>query len=354
MSDKPRTRSGRKIFIVHASAIVFGLVVAACSFDIKEARNLAVEGDEFNDELAREYRNIALFEADEMYDWPDAALFSRKAILASTGQSPAPEDIRDWNISKKSEPAFAEARYLLLEKLEAGFGDQMPVQAARAQVSFDCWMEQEEEGWQAEHIAKCRQEFENAVNVWVKFRQATNTLDPNIFSPTIIADIAPVTDKSEFSCLSGEPTSYPPSHDYLIQFQHNSAQINDAAETVLSASAIQASGVETIEVFIEGHADLSGAAGYNIDLSLRRALAVWRRMIALGVSPEKMWIGPRGELKPISNAADGTQNSLDRRVAMILTGKPGGELVEASECVDQQLLSQGLAEAPDLPEEPNK
>jgi len=354
MNNKPRTRPGSRTFIVHASALMLGLLVAACSFDIEEARNLSIEGDDFSNELAREYRDIALYEADEMYDWPDAALFSRKAILASTGQNPAPENISDWNISKNAETAFSGARSLLIDSLEAGFGDQMPVQAARAQASFDCWIEQQEEGWQTEHIARCRQEFQNAINDWIKDRQDANTLDSDVLSPIMVADITPVTDRSEFFCLSGESTSYPPSHDYLIQFQHNSAQINDAAEMVLSGSAFQARGAETIEVFIEGHADLSGTTDYNIDLSLRRALAVWRRMIALGVSPEKMWIGPRGELKPISNAADGTQNSLDRRVAMILTGKPGGELVEASECVDQQLLSQGLAEAPDLPEEPNK
>ena len=77
-------------------------------------------------------------------------------------------------------------------------------------------------------------------------------------------------------------------------------------------------------------------------------------MIALGVSPDKMWIGPRGELQPISNVSDGTRNSQDRRVALILTGKPSGELVGADECANQQTSSPDLAGVPDLLKEPNE
>ena len=354
MSDKPCTRPGSKTLKPHVLALMLGLLVAACSFDIEEARNLSIEGGDFNHELAREYRDIALYEADEMYDWPDAALFSRKAILASTGQITAPENIGDWNISEDAEADFSEARSLLVDSLEAGFRDQIPDQAASAQASFDCWIEQQEEGWQIEHIAKCRQNFRNAMKDWVERRQAANALEPNILSPILVADITPNIDRSEPVCLSGENASHLPSHNYLIQFRHNSAQLDVAADAALSESAFHARGVETVEVFIEGHADLSGTTYYNLDLSLKRALAVWNSMIALGVSPDKMWIGPRGELQPISNVSDGTRNSQDRRVALILTGKPSGELVGADECANQQTSSPDLAGVPDLLKEPNE
>ena len=354
MSDMPSTKHVSKTLKFHISALVLSLLVAACSFDIEEARNISVEGGDFNHELAREYRDIALYEADEMYDWPDAALFSRKAILASTGQITAPENIDDWNISEDAEADFSEARTLLVDSLEAGFRDQIPAQAASAQASFDCWIEQQEEGWQIEHIARCRQNFQNAMKNWVAGKQAANALESKFLSPILVADITPDIDRPELICLSGENASRPPSHNYLIQFRHNSAQLDVAADVALSESAFHARGVETVEVFIEGHADLSGTADYNLDLSLKRALAVWQRMIALGVSPDKMWIGPRGEMQPVSNVADGTRNFQDRRVALILTGKPSGELVDADECANQQTSASDLAGAPDRPEEPNE
>ena len=354
MSDKPCTRPGSKTLKPHVLALMLGLLAAACSFDIEEARNLSIEGGDFNHELAREYREIALYEADEMYDWPDAALFSRKAILASTGQITAPEHIGDWNISEDTEAALSEARSLLVDSLEAGFRDQIPAQAAIAQASFDCWIEQQEEGWQIEHIARCRQNFRNAMKNWVEGRKATNALESNIISPILVADITPDIDRPELICLSGENASHPPLHNYLIQFRHNNAQLDMAADAALSESGFYARGAKIFEVFIEGHADHSGTTDYNLDLSLRRALAVWRKMIALGVSPDKMWIGPRGELQPISNVSDGTRNSQDRRVALILTGKPSDELVGADECANQQTSSPDLAGVPDLLKEPNE
>src|SRR3546814_16511874 len=38
----------------------------------------------------------------------------------------------------------------------AGAADEKPLDAAKAQANFDCWMEQQEENFQPQHIAACR------------------------------------------------------------------------------------------------------------------------------------------------------------------------------------------------------
>ena len=47
-----------------------------------------------------------------------------------------------------------------------GFALTDPAQAATAQSSFDCWVEQLEEGWPVSHIKQCRAAFEAALDSW--------------------------------------------------------------------------------------------------------------------------------------------------------------------------------------------
>ena len=39
-------------------------------------REQPITGNDFNDHLAREYQRLAVFEADQIYDWRDAGLFA--------------------------------------------------------------------------------------------------------------------------------------------------------------------------------------------------------------------------------------------------------------------------------------
>jgi len=58
------------------------LAIGGCTADLDKARRLQPVGATFAAELAREYRDFALSEADDMYDWPDAFHFAVKALAA--------------------------------------------------------------------------------------------------------------------------------------------------------------------------------------------------------------------------------------------------------------------------------
>ncbi|MEQ8655564.1 MAG: hypothetical protein RIC87_24140 [Kiloniellales bacterium] len=59
---------------------VLCLVATSCVNEIGESRTVKAEGLPFTHALTEEYRALVLFEADEMYGWPDAVYFSHKGI----------------------------------------------------------------------------------------------------------------------------------------------------------------------------------------------------------------------------------------------------------------------------------
>ena len=322
------------------SVIALSISGTACSLDIEKARNISIIGDGFDQSLAREYQELAIYEADEMYDWPDAVLFSRKAIMASDGQSPVPEQIHDWNLPDGTLTEFSDARLLLTDSLDSGFREEIPIQAAKAQASFDCWVEQQEEGWQLAHITKCKQNFKNAMGHWAEQTGQDDTYQSNVYTPVYTADIGSSVSTHNHDtghCRPVDPDDISTSKEFRIQFQHNSAKLGPAADDTLIEAAIHAREAEVAEVFAEGHADLSGTNKYNLNLSLNRTLTVWQRLISLGVPVEKLWLGPRGETQPLSNAENDSPNALDRRVLVKFIDQNTSELVNTSDCTNSHV-----------------
>jgi hypothetical protein len=80
-----------------AEIVAMGLL-AGCgaTFDYDELRSSSASGEGFTPALSREYKSFALFETDEMMDWPDAAHFGEKTLVAARGTVPPPERLEDW------------------------------------------------------------------------------------------------------------------------------------------------------------------------------------------------------------------------------------------------------------------
>ncbi len=324
----------RNFLALGAVAVLGGFVLSACTNNIESTRDLAVAGDGFSPQLAQNYRELTLFEADKMYDWPDAWLFADKALAASGGAVPTPERVADWRIPESQVPPLSSARAELVAAIDAGFARQIPVQAALAQSSFDCWIEQLEEGWQLGHIEKCRGAFEAALENW-RVRQITSEAIPAA-APVRAepANSLNVSEEHQSRCTAVSQTASvePPIQRFRIQFTHDSAALDGSANEILDAGAALARGTEIEEIYVEGHADRSGLSEHNLRLSMRRALAVWDQLIARGVSPHKIWIGPRGEAMPETETADGERHAGNRRVLIFLEAPSIEELVSAEEC----------------------
>ena len=76
-------------------------------------------------------------------------------------------------------------------------------------------------------------------------------------------------------------------------------------------------------VLVEGFTDSSGAAGYNQELSERRATAVQRALQELGVAPERVAMRGYGESHPVAGNDTPANRQLNRRVEIVLSDDSG-------------------------------
>jgi OOP family OmpA-OmpF porin len=146
--------------------IALCLALAGCggAYDIKSLREIDTPsaGTPFTQALTREYRSLTLYKADYRNDWPNAYLFAAKGMAASRGEEVLPEDPDDWRLSQSHRAEFHQDRVKLIAALATGRTEQ-PKTAAKAQAAFDCWIEQQEQGWQLADIATCHGEFATAL-----------------------------------------------------------------------------------------------------------------------------------------------------------------------------------------------
>ena len=142
-----------------SAVVALGFLAGCVGSDIEAMRTAEGTGSAFTRALTEEYRQITLFEADEMYDWQDAGYFARKGLRAAAGEVVEPEVLANWDLPADKVDELASARARLVSLLDASAREKAPQEAARAQGRFDCWVEQQEENHQPDHIAACRDEF---------------------------------------------------------------------------------------------------------------------------------------------------------------------------------------------------
>ena len=93
--------------------------------------------------------------------------------------------------------------------------------------------------------------------------------------------------------------------DMRVQFEYESAELTPTGARTLSAfaAALNDPRLEIATFKVEGHTDAHGDDAFNDDLSRRRAATVTQRLVALGVSPDRIEAVGYGESRPLG--ADG-------------------------------------------------
>ncbi len=265
----------------NTAAIILPLaLLGACTTaDLTELQGTTLPDQPFQATLAAEYRSFAVWEA-EQYDWPDSQHFARKGLRAAAGEMPAPEPLENWRLPAGERDALARSRRQLVALLDGGARERAPELAARAQFLFDCWVEQQEENWQFDHIAACRNGLQG-----------------------VFAELAAVPPKET---------------NYLVYFDFDKAELSAAAQLVLADAAREAGLRGTARVAIHGHADRAGATAYNMKLSRARAEAVARFLGARGIEPWRIAVRALGESEPRQSTADGVREPANRRAEIFV------------------------------------
>jgi OOP family OmpA-OmpF porin len=262
--------------------------------DIENMRGADATGDAFTRQLTGEYRQITLFEADEMYDWRDAGRFARKGLRAADGEVVPPEAIEDWDLPEAYVDIMTKARAELVDLMDASARTKHPELAGTAQGRFDCWIEQQEENHQPDHIAACRNGFQDAIDA-LKAAMAPKPMP------------------------KAEPAPMPMAPEtFVVHFAFDSTELTAASDTVLDNAMRTAKKMGAEDLAVTGHTDRVGPEEYNLDLSLRRASAVLDALVARGANPAAISLAGRGEAEPVVPTADGVYEPANRRVEIIV------------------------------------
>jgi OOP family OmpA-OmpF porin len=165
-----------------------------------------------------------------------------------------------------------------------------PDAAARAQVMFECWMEEGHEGRQPDHIAFCKDEF------FAALKEVEAAIEPE----PVVMIMEEKVDAIEF----------------LVYFDLNDASVRSDQQATMDVVIAAAQSAMGRSVLIVGHTDTSGSVDYNQALSERRAISVITQMLEGGVDRSRITSEAVGQTQPLVDTGDDVREQANR-VAVI-------------------------------------
>ena len=254
--------------------------MSACAImsqsDIDSAAAMNAKGGKFEQALHKEYIMLAKMENAEG-DHPDAIYFANKARAAASGKAPKPDTNKNRKIGKKDwgKAKGALQRFKTME--ERGGMKFDPVNMAKAQAGWDCYLQELEENLQPKDIKWCQKYMDKALKGAAK---------------------------SYWASLKGKPGPM------IVYFGLGSAALNNEGMMVLNKAAAMAGKKKTVT--LQAHTDTSGNAEFNRALSMERAKAAATYLKDKGL--KKVFVSANGENKPAVNSGDGKVEAKNRRV----------------------------------------
>lgn len=264
---------------------------------LEDAKGARPATDGFTQNLYAVYIERAEDELLES-DRGNSKRFSEKALTVSSSGDVEPDDFSVRDIDSEYRGDLTVARQRLVEARNSAAREIAAAALARAQISFECWMEEREEDWQENHIAACRKQFEDAMN----------TVD------LALANARPAPPAPMPPAPMPEPEPAPLPGPYVVYFDFDSSTLTDAAKAVLDRAVGELSTRDDARLSVSGHTDQSGASAYNTRLAERRAAAVAAYLTERGLSGSDMRVGAFGENQPAVSPSNEGREAKNRRV----------------------------------------
>jgi OmpA-OmpF porin, OOP family len=244
---------------------LLGLLLGACTAlppDKTEAL-----GPVFNEDAKQGY--VAL--AGSTWDagsW-DFIHYNRKAEQAMLGDEVWPDRVASRVLPAAARETMLVERARLVEALEASARRQSPREAAKAQVSFDCWLGEVRASGHPDLSTGCKETF-----------------------------------MTELAALEARLRDVP--QMYAVFFDTGSTLLSVPARNTITDAVHAARVLDAERVEVVGFADASGSARDNEALANDRALAVVDALLQAGV--------PADMIDTSAAGAAGGGDALDRRV----------------------------------------
>ncbi|MDF2367035.1 OmpA family protein [Sneathiella sp.] len=279
------------------------LVLAACGGKLEQAERLSPSGSEFQQALYTGYIELAKAEYNEG-DYIDSDRFAEKAMAATRGEQVDPYHPEEWHLPSDREPVLIGARERLMQVLNAGAREKLPMQAAKAQTSFDCWVQEQEENWQPKDIAACRDSFVIAMEE----------------IEAAMAPVAVVVEEKVVVMEKKEPMMMKP-QSFEVNFNFDSDTPLPGSMEEVKAAAEYMKKFEDPKITIAGYTDTVGSVVYNDKLGERRAENVAFMGIEEGMEPKRIIMRSYGKKDLKVQTADGVKNAANRRVVITVESK---------------------------------
>ena len=274
---KPIDRRPHPLIVACAVGALFILGACSSSREVSEAAALTPTGSGFSQNLHKDY--VALAESElKQGDRGSATHYASKAKQAASGQAVAPDEVASRSIDPPVSTTLSDARTRLVTALGSPEATKKPEAAAKAQTMFDCWMEQQEEGWQYDDIAACRKGFDTAMLT---------------LAPEKVAEKTPERQVVHFKFDSTELT------------EQSHAQMADLVREVQLA--------KPKSVQILSYTDLSGDKIYNAKLAAMRGKSIEDKLKDAGA--EVINVDARGAVDPVVDTPK--PNEQNRRAVII-------------------------------------
>lgn len=262
-----------------AACAIGVLFLGACSStrDVSEAAATTATGSSFTQNLHKDY--VALAESElEQGDRGSARHYATKAKEAATGKAIAPDEVKSRRIGAPEDKTLTEARGRLVSALGSAEATKKPETAAKAQTMFDCWMEQQEEGWQHDHIAACRNGFNTAMAA---------------LAPEKVAAKAP--------------------DQQIVHFKFDSTELTPQSQSQMAGIVrdVKLEKPKTVQVI--SYTDLSGDKSYNAKLAEMRGKSIEDTLKDAGA--EVVRVDARGPVEPVVDTSKPNQEN--RRAVII-------------------------------------
>ncbi len=275
------------------AAVGLAAFTAACGFADRDGiANMEPQGDAFARGLHAGYIVVADAERKE-HDWADGDHFLAKAKAVASGATVYPDEVESREIPADKVDELRAARERFFNAANLGGLLRFPSDMARAQVSYDCWLQEQEENFQPDHIKDCKDGFIAAIEA-------------------VEAGLKPKPKPKP--AAAPEPVRV--DGIYIVYFDLDSSKLNADANAVLAQVAGDYAKANPAKIVIAGHTDTSGSQGYNAKLSAARTAAVTSALGGLGVPALAMKAESFGENQPLV-VGDGKAEPRNRRVEII-------------------------------------
>jgi OOP family OmpA-OmpF porin len=329
------------------------LALGACTrWDLAPVQQQPAPADPFQAALKAAYLDYAAFERDEL-DWADVVYYRDKAEAVGQGREALPQAAAERTLPAGMTAGFEAERQRIVSLYQGRGRERAPQELAKAQAAFDCWLEQQEEGHQADHIAACKSEF--MTQIAVAEDKSVLKGDVVVLLPDDGGKLGKVavsgtsggpeqvlaTDRATLEVRGGQARSVeitdaelddlfgkalaaqpPAPRSLTLYFLEGSTELTPESKPLLDEIAADLQRRKSPEVVVIGHTDREGTVPANDKLGKSRAERIATFfgdfLAAQDIRASRILAQGRGEREPIVPTDDGVPEPRNRRAEIVV------------------------------------